>query len=221
MDSLGVPHPGRTQLGPQVHSPHSAPRQPRPGAGGSFWPPTFPTVGFSLRAPPTPVLLSPACSARLPGWPALPLPPALGTHTAWPGGPGPLEHPVSRPMRPLLCSLPNLLLMALCPLTPPVPAHSVFTEIPLPHPAWSVSPLLPAPVTQQDRSPGTAGHSALGCSFPATASELPHGSWAAASPPSPVPVPSWADQGLVPLSGCVWPGSLLPRRSTGPPGFSS
>lgn len=131
---MGVPHPGRTQLGPQVHSPHSAPRQPCPGAGGSLWPPTFPTVGFSLRAPPTPVLLSPACPARLPGWPGLPPPPALGTHTAWPGGPGSLEHPISHPVWPLLCSLPNLLLMALCPLTPPVPAHSVFTEVPLPPP---------------------------------------------------------------------------------------
>ena len=133
------------------------------------------------------------------------------THTAWPGVLGPLEHPVSRPKRPLLCGLPVLLLTALCPLTPPVPTHSLSSRRSrCPHPAWSISPLLSAPVIQQDRSPGTAGHTAPGCSFPSMASELPCVSWAAASPHSPMPSPSWADQSLSPSAAARGQGPNTP-----------
>lgn len=130
----GSPIPGDTAGVPIPQSPFSTQAVSPKGRRVPLTP-TLPTVGFSLCAPPTPILLSPACPAHLPGWPGLPPPPALGTHAAWPRGPEtpraprlpPHAAPPLRPPRPL----------AHGPVPPdPSCSHSlsVFTEVPLPPP---------------------------------------------------------------------------------------
>lgn len=180
----GPPSWEDTAGAPSSQSPFST-QAALPRGRRSLWPPTFPTVGFSLRAPHSGPALT--CLPSPPsGWPGLHSAhtlPGLGVRD-------PRDTPSLPPVWPLLCSLPNLLLMALCPLTPPVPAHSVFTEVPLPPPAWSVSPRsLPAPSPSRTGALGRRGAQPSLAAASATASELPHGSWAAASPHSPACLP--------------------------------